>query len=106
MTTLRGWGPADDRALDRWLTRGDRDDEPEPDDDADEGEEADRAWSEALAALDGAGLPDEALRPWATDAGAAADALARWVAAHPDAPEVPRYLRAVAALGYRLTATR
>jgi hypothetical protein len=106
MTTLREWGPADDRALDAWLTRGDRDDEPEPEDnDADE-EEADRAWSAALAALDGAALPDEALRPWATDAEAVADALARWVTAHSDAPEVPRYLRVVAALGCRLIAVR
>ncbi len=28
MTTLRDWGPADDRALDRWITRGDHDDDP------------------------------------------------------------------------------
>lgn len=32
MTTLRDWGPADDRALDRWLTRGDHDDDPPEDD--------------------------------------------------------------------------
>lgn len=33
MTTLGEWGPADDRALDRWLTRGDRDDDPPEDGD-------------------------------------------------------------------------
>jgi hypothetical protein len=33
MTTLRDWGPSDDRALDRWITRGDHDDDPPEGDD-------------------------------------------------------------------------